>query len=138
MDRIAMIAALVAIPLFVLIYLGYQVIGTALRLFRSGLVAESLGLIGITIVAASLVGIYASEKTLLVVGMLSWMYLAATVIRLALRQDEPGHPRTLRFGKATEDQDPNSMSFSGVGPGSQGFGLYAGGVRIAHDSLEDD
>ena len=33
---------------------------------------------------------------------------------------------------------PNSLNFSGVGPGFQGFGMYAGGVRIAQDPLDDD
>lgn len=36
------------------------------------------------------------------------------------------------------DQDPNSLRYTGAGPGIQGFGIYAGGVRIAHDHIDDD
>jgi len=92
---------------------------------------------GTTIVAAGLIGIFASEKTLLVVGLLSWIYLVAALIRLVLHQDQSAPSRNMRFANVPEDQDPNSLNFSGVGPGSQGFGLYAGGVRIAHDHLDD-
>lgn len=36
------------------------------------------------------------------------------------------------------DHDPNSLSYTGAGPGIQGFGIYAGGVRIANDHIDDD
>lgn len=138
MDRIVMGAALIVVPILVLLYLGYRVVGAALRLYRSGDVFGSLIVTGTTIVAAGLIGIFASEKTLLVLGLLSWMFLAAALIRYVMRQDELMHARTTQTVYAPEDQDPNSLNFSGVGPGSQGFGLYAGGVRIAHDHFEDD
>jgi hypothetical protein len=131
-------AVLIVVPALVLLYLGYRVVGAAFRLYRSGDVVGSLVLFGTTIVAAGLGGIFASEKTLLVLGLLSWMFLAAKLIRYVMRQDEPMPARTTQAAYAPEDQDPNSLNFSGVGPGSQGFGLYAGGVRIAHDHFEDD
>ena len=133
-----MSAALVVVPVVVLLYLGYQVVGAALRLYRNGNVVGSLVVLGTTIAVAGLVGILASEKTLLVVGLLSWMLLAAALIRYVMRQDDPMPARSIQAAYAPEDQDPNSLNFSGVGPGSQGFGLYAGGVRIAHDHFEDD
>ena len=138
MDRIAFGVALIAVPFFVLVYLGYRVVGFALRMYRNGHIGESLGMLVATIIAAGLVGKFATEKTLLVAGLLSWMFLAAAFIRFLLRQDEPLPVRAGRFSDAPEDQDCNSLNFSGVGPGSQGFGVYAGGVRIAHDHLEDD
>lgn len=138
MDRIVMSAALIVVSVLVLLYLGYRVVGAALRLYRSGDVVGSLVLFGTTIVAAGLVGIFASGKTLLVLGLLSWMFLAAALIRYVMRQDEPMPARTTQAAYSPEDQDPNSLNYSGVGPGSQGFGLYAGGVRIAHDHFEED
>lgn len=138
MDQSVLGMALVSGPILVLGYLGYRVVAAALRLYRSGNVVESIGLLGTTTIAAGLVGIFASEKTLLVVGLLSWIYLVAALIRLVLHQDQSAPSRNMRFANAPEDQDPNSLNFSGVGPGSQGFGLYAGGVRIAHDHFEDD
>ena len=138
MDRIALGVALIAVPFFVLVYLGYRVVDSALRMYRNGHIGESLGLLVATIIAAGLVGKFATEKTLLVAGLLSWMFLAAAFIRFLLRQDEPLPVRAVRFANAPEDHDCNSLNFSGVGPGSQGFGVYAGGVRIAHDHLEDD
>lgn len=138
MDRSVLGMALVSVPIFVLGYLGYRVFGAALRLYRSGHVVESVVLLGTTTIAAGLAGMFASEKSLLVVGLLSWMFLAAALIRYLFRQDEPMPARTTRAACAPEDQDPNSLNFSGVGPGSQGFGLYAAGVRIAHDDFEDD
>lgn len=138
MDRIALGVALIAVPFFVLVYLGYRVVDSALRMYRNGHIGESLGMLVATIIAAGLVGKFATEKTLLVAGLLSWMFLAAAFIRFLLRQDEPLPVRAVRFANAPEDQDCNSLNFSGVGPGSQGFGVYAGGVRIAHDHLEDD
>jgi len=133
-----MSAALIVVPVLVLFYLGYRVVGAALRMYRSGDIVGSLVVIGATIVAAGLVGIFASEKTLLVLGLMSWMFLAAVLIRYVMRQDESTPARATQTAYAPEDQDPNSLNFSGVGPGSQGFGLYAGGVRIAHDHFEDD
>jgi hypothetical protein len=138
MDRIALGAALVAVPLAVLSYLGYRVVGSALRLYRNGRTGESLALLGTTIFAVGLVGKFGTEKSLLVGALLSWMFLAAQLISLLLGQNEPEHPRNAQFANTPEDQDPNSLNYSGVGPGSQGFGVYAGGVRIAHDHFEDD
>lgn len=138
MDRIALGLTLVAVPIVVLVYLGYRIVGAVLRLYRSGLVAESLGLLGATTIFVGLAGMFANERALLIVGLLSWMYLAAVLIRLVLSQDEPTPARTTRTAIVSEEQDPNSLNFSGVGPGSQGFGVYAGGVRIAHDHFEND
>lgn len=138
MNQLVLSSALVAVPVFVLLHLGYRVAVAAIRWYRSGRIVEAAGLLGTSLIAASLAGMFANEKTLLVVGLLSWMYLVAALIRLVLRHDESVPPGRMRFSKGTEDQDPNSLNFSGVGPGSQGFGLYAGGVRIAHDPFDDD
>ena len=137
MIQLALSAVLLAVPIFVLLYLGYRVAFAGIHLYRSGRGVDALALLGTTIVAAGLVGIFASEKTLLVVGLLAWMYLVAALIHLVFRKGEAVAARHMWFAKATEDQDPSALNFSGVGPGSQGFGLYAGGVRIAHDPLED-
>jgi len=138
MDRIALGVALVVVPTCVLLYLGYRIVVAGLRLYRRGLVVESLVLFGTAIFAVGLAGIFASEKTLLVVGLLSWMVLAAALIRFVLRQGNYARPQMTRSSRGQEDPDPNSLNFSGAGPGCQGFGLYAGGVRIAHDPFEDD
>ena len=138
MDRIVLGTVLFAVPVIVLLYLSYRMVVAALRLFHSGRIVESLGLLGTTIVAACLVGKFGNEKTILVVALLSWIFLAAAFIRFVLRRGEAEPKRGSRFADAQNDQDPNSMNFSGVGPGFQGFGIYAGGVRIAHDPIDDD
>jgi len=55
-----------------------------------------------------------------------------------MRDDGATSKRVSRYADAPNDQDPNSVHFSGVGRGFQGFGIYAGGVRIGHDPIDDD
>ena len=138
MDRMVLGTVLFAVPVFVLLYLSYRMVVAALRLFQNGRGVESLGLLGAAIVAACLVGKFGNEKTILVVALLSWIYLAAAFIRFVLRHTETEPKRRNSFAETHSDQDPNSMNYSGAGPGFQGFGIYAGGVRIAHDPLDDD
>ena len=138
MDRIVLGTVLFAVPVIVLLYLSYRMVVAALRLFHSGRIVESLGLLGTTLVAACLVGKFGNEKTILVVALLSWILLAAAFIRFVLRDGESANMKQVPSSARPNDQDPNSMNFSGVGPGFQGFGIYEGGVRIAHDPLDDD
>lgn len=138
MNQLALSAVLVSVPVFVLLYLGYRLTVAVIRLYRRGRSIEAVGLVGTTLVVVGLAGILANEKALLVAGLLAWFYLVAALIRRVMGQEEALTPKDMRFAQATEDQDPNALNFSGVGPGSQGFGLYAGGVRIAHDPYEDD
>lgn len=62
MDRIVLGSVLFAVPVIVLLYLSYRMVVAALRLFHSGRIVESLGLLGTTIVAARLVGKFGNEK----------------------------------------------------------------------------
>ena len=138
MDRIVLGTVLIAAPVIVLLYLSYRMVVAAMRLFHSGRIVESLGLLGTTIGAACLVGKFGNEKTLLVAALLSWIFLAFAFIRFLMRDDGATSKRVSRYAGAPNDQDPNSLNFSGVGPGCQGFGIYAGGVRIGHDPIDDD
>ena len=74
----------------------------------------------------------------LVAALLSWVFLAVAFIRFVLRNGENDPRQQSYFSDPPHDQDPNSLNFSGAGPGFQGFGMYAGGVRIAQDPLDDD
>ena len=138
MDRLLLGAALVAVPTGVLLYFGYRVVKAALAMYRDGRAIESLGLIGTTIIAAGLVGKFGNEKTILVAALLSWILLAAAFIRFLMRDDGVTSYQVSRYAGTANDQDPNSIHFSGVGRGLQGFGMYAGGVRIGHDPIDDD
>ena len=138
MNQIVMSSVLFAVPAIVLLYLSIRIVVAALRLFQSGRIADSLALFGITIIAAYLVAKFGNEKTILVVALLSWMFLASAFIRFLMRDDRATSKRVSRYTDTPNDQDPNSIHFSGVGRGFQGFGLYAGGVRIGHDPIDDD
>jgi hypothetical protein len=85
-----------------------------------------------------LVAKFGNEKTILVIALLSWIFLASAFIRFLMRDDGETSKRVSRYTDLPIDQDPNSLNFSGVGPGCQGFGIYAGGVRIGHDPIDDD
>jgi hypothetical protein len=85
-----------------------------------------------------LVAKFGNEKTMLVAALLSWIFLASVFIRFLMRDDGATSKRVSPYADAPNDQDPNSIHFSGVGRGFQGFGMYAGGVRIGHDPIDDD
>jgi len=138
MDRIVLSSVFLAVPAIVLAYLVFQLASVALRLFQSGRTGDSLGLIGTAIIAACLVAKFGNEKTILVAALLSWIFLASAFIRFQMRDDRATSKRVSRYTDVPNDQDPNSIHFSGVGRGFQGFGLYAGGVRIGHDPIDDD
>lgn len=138
MDRMVLGTVLIAVPVIVLLYLSYRIVVAALSLIQGGRVVESLGLLGVAIVGACLVGKFGNEKTILVAALLSWILLAAAFIRFLMRDDGATSNRVSRYAVTANDQDPNSIHFSGVGRGSQGFGMYAGGVRIGHDPIDDD
>jgi chromate transport protein ChrA len=74
----------------------------------------------------------ANEKSLLVIALLCWAYLMAWILRQAL-----GLRPAVRRSAATA-QDPNSLNFSGVDRGFQGFGIYMHGVRVGNDPIDDD
>jgi len=90
------------------------------------------------IFGTSLLIIYGNEKTVLVVALLSWIFLVAVFIRFALSNGESANMKRVRSSDRPCVEDPNSLNFSGVGPGFQGFGIYAGGVRVAHDTNEEE
>lgn len=78
------------------------------------------------------------EKLLLLSAALVFIVVVAACFRLLQRA---GHHSTHKPSGSIisiSDQDPNSLTYSGVGPGFQGFGIYAGGVRVAHDHIESD
>lgn len=138
MDRIVLNTVLFAVPVTVLIFLVYRIASIGLKLFQSGRIADSLALFGTAIFAACLVAKFGNEKTILVAALLSWIFLASAFIRFLMRDDRATAKRDSRYADAPNDQDPNSLNFSGAGPGCQGFGIYADGVRIGHDPIDDD
>lgn len=78
------------------------------------------------------------EKLMLLSAAIVFVVVVAACVRFLLRT---GHLSTYQPSgsiNGASDHDPNSLNYSGVGPGSQGFGIYAGGVRIAHDHIEND
>jgi hypothetical protein len=140
MNQIVLSTVLFAVPAIVLLYLSFRIVVAALRLLQTGRIGDSLGLFGTAIIAACLVAKFGNEKTLLVASLLSWIFLASAFIRFLMRDDGATTKQVSRNPDAPndQDQDPNSIHFSGVGRGFQGFGLYAGGVRIGHDPIDDD
>lgn len=138
MDRVVLSSVLLAVPAIVLVYLVFRIASLVLKLFQSGRIADSLTLLGITIIAGYLVSKFGNEKTILVAALLSWIFLASAFIRFLMRDDRATSKKDSRYADAPNDQDPNSIHFSGVGRGFQGFGMYAGGVRIGHDPIDDD
>ncbi len=138
MERMVLVSVLLVVPGTTLIYLAARLMAVAVKLFRTGHVVESLLLLVAALVVAVLVAVFGNEKTILVAALLAWVFLAAAFIRFVLRNGENDPRRQSYFSDPPHDQDPNSLNFSGVGPGFQGFGIYAGGVRIAHDSIDDD
>ncbi len=138
MNQIVLSSVLFAVPAIVLLYLSIRIVVVALRLLQTGRIGDSLGLFGTAIIAACLVAKFGNEKTILVAALLSWIFLASVFIRFLMRDDGARSKRVSRYADAPNDQDPNSIHFSGVGRGFQGFGLYAGGVRIGHDPIDDD
>jgi hypothetical protein len=89
-------------------------------------------------VAATLVAMFGNEKSILVAALLSWVFLAVAFIRFVLRNGENDPRQQSHFSDPPHDQDPNSLNFSGMGPGFQGFGMYAHGVRVGNEPIEDD
>ena len=138
MNQIVLSTVLFAVPAIVLIYLSIRLVVAALRLFQMGRIGDSLVLSGTATFAACLVAKFGNEKTILVAALLSWIFLAFAFIRFLMCEDGASSKRVSRYTDATNDQDPNSIHFSGVGRGFEGFGMYAGGVRIGHDPIEDD
>ena len=138
MERMILASVLLVVPGMTLIYLAARLIAVAVKLFRTGHVVESLLLLVAALVAATLVALFGNEKSILVAALLSWVFLAVAFIRFVLRNGENDPRQQSYLSEPPHDQDPNSLNFSGVGPGFQGFGMYAGGVRIAQDPLDDD
>ncbi len=138
MEQMVLVFVLLVVPGMTLIYLAARSMAVAVRLFRAGNVVESFLLLVAALVAAFLVAKFGNEKAILVTALLSWVFLAAAFIRFVLHNGKNDPRQQSYFSDPPHDQDPNSLNFSGVGPGIQGFGIYAGGVRIAHDSIDDD
>ena len=138
MERMILASVLLVVPGITLIYLAARLMAVAVKLFRTGHVVESLLLVVAALVAAPLIVMFGNEKSILVAALLSWVFLATAFIRFVLRNGESDPRQQSYFSEPPHDQDPNSLNFSGVGPGFQGFGIYAGGVRIAQDPLDDD
>lgn len=138
MERTILVFVLFAVPGVTLIYLAARLMAVAMKLFRTGSVAESLLLLVASIVAATLVAKFGNEKSILVVALLSWFFLATTFIRFVLRNDGDLMTRKVHSRLPCNDSDPNSLTFSGVGPGFQGFGMYAHGVRVGNEPIDDN
>lgn len=138
MERMVLVSVLLVLPAMTLIYLAARLTAVTVKLFRAGHVVESLLLLVAALVAATLVVMFGNEKAILVAALLSWIFLAAAFIRFVLRNGEPAPRQQSNFSDPPHDQDPNSLNFSGVGPGFQGFGMYAHGVRVGNEPIEDD
>ena len=104
-------------PGMTLIYLAARLIAVAVKLFRTGHVVESLLLVVASLVAITLVAIFGNEKSILVAALLSWVFLAVAFIRFVLRNGENDPRQQSYLSEPPHDQDPNSLNFSGVGPG---------------------
>ena len=138
MEQMVLVFVLLVVPGMTLIYLAARSMAVAVRLFRAGNVVESFLLLVAALVAAFLVAKFGNEKAILVAALLSWVFLAAAFIRFVLRNGENDPRQKSYFPDPLHDQDPNSLNFSGVGPGFQGFGMYAHGVRVGNEPIEDD
>jgi len=138
MERMVLASVLLVVPGMTLIYLAARLMAVAVKLYRTGHVVESLLLVVASLVAITLVAIFGNEKSILVAALLSWVFLATAFIRFVLRNGENDPRQQSYFSDPPHDQDPNSLNFSGVGPGFQGFGMYAHGVRVGNESIEDD
>ena len=125
-------------PGVLLVYLSNKLFSQMRWLFRQGRIHDMLMSMVALVCGTLLLISYGNEKTILVVALLSWIFLASAFIRFLMRDDRATSKRVSRYTDAPNDQDPNSIHFSGVGRGFQGFGLYAGGVRIGHDPIDDD
>ena len=126
------------VPSVLLAYLGNKLFRLLRRLFHQRRFNDLLITSVALVVGTLLLIIYSNEKTILVAALLSWIFLASAFIRFLMRDDRATSKRVSRYTDLPNDQDPNSIHFSGVGRGFQGFGLYAGGVRIGHDPIDDD
>ena len=138
MEKMVLASVLLVVPGMTLIYLAVRLMAAAAKLFRAGHVVESLLLVVASVAAATLVAIFGNEKSILVAALLSWVFLAAAFIRFVLRNGVNDPRQQSHFSEPPHDQDPNSLNFSGVGPGFQGFGMYAHGVRVGNEPIEDD
>jgi hypothetical protein len=138
MEPMILVSVLLLVPGMPLVYLAARLMAVAVKLFRTGSVAESLLLLVVSIVAATFVAKFGNEKAILVAALLSWFFLAAAAIRYLLGSDEDLMTRKVYRGLPCNDGDPNSLTFSGVGPGFQGFGMYAHGVRVGNEPIDDD
>ncbi len=138
MERMVLASVLLVVPGMTLIYLAARLMAFSVKLFRTGHVVESLLLVVAALVAATLVAMFGSEKSILVAALLSWVFLATAFICFVLRNGENDPGQQSYFSDPPHEQDPNSLNFSGVGPGFQGFGMYAHGVRVGNEPIEDD
>lgn len=129
---------LLGVPSVLLAYLGNKLFRLLRRLFHQRRFHDLLITSVALVVGALLLIIYGNEKTILVTALLSWIVLASAFIRFLMRDGRAPSRRVSRYAEAPSDQDPNSVHFSGVGRGFQGFGMYAGGVRIGHEPIDDD
>ena len=138
MEKMVLASVLLVVPGMTLIYLAARLMAVAVNLYRTGHVVESLLLVVASLVAITLVAIFGNEKSILVAALLSWVFLAVAFIRFVLRNGENDPRQQSYFSEPRHDQDPTSLTFSGVGPGFQGFGMYAHGVRVGNEPIEDD
>lgn len=86
----------------------------------------------VAIIVMALLTRFANEKSLLIIALLCWAYLMAWILRQAL-----GLRPTVRRS-AAPTQGPNSLNFSSVDRGFQGFGIYMHGVRVGNDPIDND
>ena len=138
MERTILVSVLLVVPGMTLIYLAARLMAVAVKLYRTGHVVESLLLVVASLVAITLVAILGNENSILVAALLSRVFLAVAFIRFVLRNGENDPRQQSYFSEPPHDQDPNSLNFSGVGPGFQGVGMYAHGVRVGNEPIEDD
>lgn len=137
MERMVLVSVLLVVPAMTLIYLAVRLMAVAVKLFRTEHVVESLLLLVALLGSATLIAMFGNEKSILVTALLSWFFLAAAFIRFVLRNSEDVITRKAQPGLPCDDSNPNSLTFSGVGPGFQGFGMYAHGVRVGNEPIDD-
>ena len=77
------------------------------------------------------------EKILLLSAAFFIIGLFAVCIRL-FRRASIIRSHQIQQNAFASESDPNSLSYSGVGPGAKWFRIYVGGVRVAHDRIESE
>ena len=120
------------VPTIVLGIVLVRFIGYVRRRWHQSHVQTLAGVGVIAIIVMALLASVANEKSPLVIALLCWAYLIASILRHALGLRPAVRP------SATTTQGPNSLNFSGVARGCQGFGIYMHGVRVGNDPIDDD